>query len=106
MSSANMRQFKDSVSNVTGWQLSSNFIDLKKAFDSVWRLGLLYKILQNKILVQHYTTLLKICINILRLQSLSDRSKMSSANMRQFKDSVSNVTGWQLSSNISGKSFI
>jgi hypothetical protein len=24
---------------------------------------------------------------------LSDRSKMSSANMRQFKDSVSNVTG-------------
>jgi len=24
------------------------FIDLKKAFDSVWRLGLLYKILQSQ----------------------------------------------------------
>jgi hypothetical protein len=28
-----------------------------------------------------------------RPSALSDRSKMSSANLRQFKDSVSNVTG-------------
>jgi hypothetical protein len=43
-----VKSLTNKYANTNKQKIFGCFIDLKKAFDSVWRLGLLYKILQNQ----------------------------------------------------------